>query len=66
MNNSNFEVSIKKLENIVSKLENSELSLDEMINLYEEGIALSTECNKALDNAEFKITEISNKGKEND
>ncbi len=53
----NFENKIKKLEEIVEKLENGELSLDESIKLYTQGVNLSAECKKTLNEAELKITE---------
>lgn len=51
----NFENSITELENIVKTLESGNLSLDEMIKLFERGIKLSSQCNKLLDEAENKI-----------
>lgn len=53
----NFENKIKKLEEIVEKLENGELSLDESIKLYTQGVNLSSECKKTLNEAELKIAE---------
>jgi len=51
----NFEKSITELENIVKALESGNLSLDEMIKLFEQGMKLSASCNKLLDEAESKI-----------
>ena len=51
----NFEKSITELENIVKTLESGNLSLDEMIKLFEQGMKLSASCNKLLDEAESKI-----------
>ena len=51
----NFETSLKELENIVSKLESSDISLDEAILLFESGVKLSDRCRKILENAERKI-----------
>ncbi len=51
----NFEKSITELENIVKTLESGNLSLDEMIKLFERGMKLSASCNKLLDEAEIKI-----------
>ena len=50
-----FEKSIKELDEIVKKLENGELSLDEMLTLFERGILLSKTCNKLLNEAEKKV-----------
>lgn len=51
----NFEKSITELENIVKTLESGNLSLDEIIKLFEQGMKLSASCNKLLDEAESKI-----------
>lgn len=59
MNNDNkqsFEKSLSELEQVVKALEGSEISLDEMIALFEKGVKLTRECTQALDNAEQKIT----------
>lgn len=58
MEKMNYEKSVKKLETIVDKLENGNLSLEEMLKLYEEGTALAASCAKSLDAAELKITEL--------
>ena len=50
-----FEEALKKLEKIVDDLENGELSLDEALKRYEEGIELSRVCAQRLDNAKKKI-----------
>lgn len=52
----NFEDNIENLEKIVSELENGNLNLDESIAKFEEGIKISKECNKILEDAEKKIT----------
>ncbi len=51
----NFEVSLKELEGVVKTLESGEISLDEMLALYEKGIKLTKTCTNLLDNAEQKI-----------
>ena len=55
-NKINFESELKKLENIVAELEKGELNLDESVTKFEEGIKISKECNKILEEAEKKIT----------
>lgn len=50
-----FEESLKKLETIVDKLEKGELSLEESLKLFEEGVSLSTACKQELDAAEGKV-----------
>lgn len=54
----NYEDSVKKLEEIVSKLEAGNLSLEESLKLYEEGTILSENCRKMLSEAKLKITNI--------
>lgn len=58
-----FEEALKKLEKIVSRLEEGEISLEESLKLFEEGIRLSRFCNQKLDEAEKKV-EILMKGKD--
>lgn len=50
-----FEEALAKLEKIVEDLENGELSLEESLSAFEEGIKLSRICQKQLDEAERKI-----------
>ena len=46
----------KPLENITTKLEKEQISLDESVKLFEEGMNISKECNKKLEEAEKRIT----------
>jgi exodeoxyribonuclease VII small subunit len=50
-----FEEALQELENIVQRLEDGNLSLDESLALFEEGIKLSRLCAQRLDEAEKKI-----------
>lgn len=50
-----FEAASARLEEIVKMLEKGNLSLDESLSLYEEGVGLVRFCNGALENAERKI-----------
>ena len=56
MANVNFEDNMEKLEKIVSELEKGDLNLDDSIAKFEDGIRISKECNKILEEAEKKIT----------
>ncbi len=58
-----FEDALDKLEKIVSQLEEGDISLEESLKLFEEGIRLSRFCNQKLDEAEKRV-EILLKGKE--
>ena len=56
MAKANFEDNMENLEKIVTELEKGDLNLDESISKFEEGIKISKQCNKILENAEKKIT----------
>ena len=51
-----FEESITELEEIVNKLEGGNVTLDESLELFEQGIKLSKGCQKMLDAAEKKVS----------
>jgi exodeoxyribonuclease VII small subunit len=51
----NFEESLKKLETIVTQLEEGDLALEDSLKLFEEGVGLSAACKKELDTAEGKV-----------
>jgi len=50
-----FERSLARLEEVVRRLENANLSLDEAMKLFEEGVELSRECQKQLEEAEGRV-----------
>ena len=54
----NYEKSMKALEEIVDKLENSKVSVDEAFKLYEKGVELSKKCSDYLEAQEKKIKSI--------
>ena len=56
MAKANFEDNMENLEKIVTELEKGELNLYDSISKFEEGIKISKECNKILEEAEKKIT----------
>ena len=57
-----FEELIKKLEKITEELENGDLSLDETVNKFEEGLKISKQCSKTLEEAEKRITILLKEG----
>mgnify|MGYP006229262599 FL=1 len=57
-NNKDFESSLKKLEKIVSDLENGDLPLEESIKTFEEGVKLTKHCQNLLSKAELKIQKL--------
>ena len=50
-----FEKRLNRLEEIVAKMETGELSLEESLKLFEEGVKLSRDCNVQLTEAEQKV-----------
>ena len=55
-----FEEQMENLEKIVGELEKGDLNLDDSVEKFEEGIKISKECNKILQEAEKKITMLVN------
>ena len=51
-----FEDAMKQLEQIATQLESGKLNLDESVKEFENGMKLSKECSKMLEEAEKKIT----------
>ncbi len=58
MKNMTYEEALSKLEKIVEKLEEGSLTLDKSMELFEEGTKLSVFCEKCLNEAEQKITQL--------
>ena len=50
-----FESALKKLEEVVRKLEGGELSLDESLKAFEEGVKLAGFCSGKLNEAEKRV-----------
>jgi exodeoxyribonuclease VII small subunit len=50
-----FESALKSLEDIVAQLEGGDLTLDRALELFEEGIKISSFCNSKLEEAERKV-----------
>ena len=60
-NKLSFEEAIKELEEVINQLESGQLNLDDSISKFEKGVELSKYCNNILENAEKKITILTNK-----
>jgi len=56
-----FEEKLTRLNEIVEKVENTTLSLEDAMKLYEEGNSLIRDLQKSLDEAETKIQVIKDK-----
>jgi len=50
-----FEISLKKLEEIVHRLEGGALSLEDSLKAFEEGVKHASICSQKLDEAERKV-----------
>nr|VFJ44488.1 MAG: Exodeoxyribonuclease VII small subunit [Candidatus Kentron sp. DK] len=55
VNRHNFEESMAELERLVTHMEQGELSLEEMLENFERGMALSKACRQAIDEAEQRV-----------
>ncbi|MAM81469.1 MAG: exodeoxyribonuclease VII small subunit [Gammaproteobacteria bacterium] len=50
-----FEASLEKLEKLVETMEDGDLTLEESLTIFEEGVKLTRECQQALADAEQKV-----------
>lgn len=53
-----FEEALRRLEEIVNRLESGELSLEESIAIFEEGVTLTRTCGRQLEQAEQKVSTL--------
>ena len=51
-----FESAVKRLESIVHELESGDLTLDEALKKFQEGVKLSKLCSNKLDETEKKVS----------
>lgn len=51
----NFEKAMAELEQLVSQMEEGDLSLDDSLQAFERGIKLTRQCQHALSQAELKV-----------
>ena len=59
-----FEKSLKQLETLVDKLEKGDLSLEDSLKNFEQGVKLTRDCRQALQTAEQKISILSKEDKD--
>ena len=55
----NFNKGLSKLEEIINKMESGELSLEESLKYFEEGVKIHRKCHTALSDAEQRIRVLS-------
>jgi exodeoxyribonuclease VII small subunit len=60
----NFETSLEELERIVKELEKGDLPLERSLELFENGMRLSTECKRLLEDAESRVEVLTKRGSE--
>ncbi len=53
-----FEEALTELQSIVERLEAGDLTLEEMLTLFERGQELAALCNKVLDEAELRLEQL--------
>ena len=56
--NQSFEDKMKRIDEIVVKLDSDDITLEESLNLYREGVTLTKECDDILKNAQLNIEEL--------
>lgn len=61
-----FEQSLQQLEAIVTKMERGELSLEQSLEAFEEGVKLTRSCQETLRKAEQRVSELLQDGSEVD
>ena len=54
----NLEKALTELEKLVEEMEQGNLSLEESLKRFEKGIALTSDCQQALQTAELKVQEL--------
>ncbi len=57
-----FEDNLKRLEELVSRMESGEMNLDDMIKSFEEGRALVATCQKELESVRTRIEKVAKSG----
>ncbi len=56
-----FESAMEQLESLVSRMESGDLSLEESLKAFEQGVQLTRFCQDQLKNAELKVQELNSK-----
>ncbi len=59
-----FENNLAQLADIINKMEQQEIGLEDSLKLYEQGIKLTRKCQKIIDDAEKKIEQLMDQSSE--
>lgn len=62
----NFEKALEELEQLVTRLEEGDLSLEESLKEFERGVKLTRDCQVELKEAEQKVRILTEQGEEQD
>lgn len=62
INELSFEQAFDELQEVIIKLESGDLTLEDSVEVYERGKALSEYCQKLLNNAELKVSQLADSG----
>lgn len=57
-----FETSLDELETLVEQMESGDLSLEESLQAFERGVALTRSCQSALKSAELRVQKLTSTG----
>jgi len=57
-----FEAALERLEDLVDRLEDGELELEESLEVFEQGVALSKQCATKLEAAEQRVEQLVRSG----
>jgi len=60
----NFEASLEQLERIVKELEKGDMPLEQSLQLFENGMRLSADCKRQLEEAESRVEILIRRGSE--
>lgn len=60
-----FEKSVSRIDEIISNLENGDITLEQSLAIYQEGVKLIAECKTELNNAELLVTVTGDNGDTN-
>ena len=61
---SGYETAFRALQEIIEKLEDGELPLEEALDLYEKGKKLADQCAKLLEEAQLRVNTIGEKAED--
>lgn len=64
--NQSFETKLERFQSIINELDNGDITLDDQLKKYEEGMSIAAELKEYLNAAELKIIDITKKYSEDE